>query len=262
MKSTKTLNQIEILVTRPAHQAESLCQLIEQQGGIPVRFPVIEITDIANTQHLSTQLQHLSEFDIAIFISPNAVKYAFKHLDSNTIWPKHTKIAAVGKSSVKALDSVGLIADIFPSQDFNSEALLELDAMHQVTGKRIIIFRGEGGRELLSSTLTQRGAIVEYAECYRRQTPASDKTAVRDKLASNKISIITCTSNEGLQNLYDMIGETHRDSLLKTTLVVISQRAATLAKQLGFKREPIVVSHMSDDAILNSIIIWSKMQQA
>jgi len=37
------LTGIGVLVTRPAHQAEHLCQLIEAEGGAAVRYPALEI---------------------------------------------------------------------------------------------------------------------------------------------------------------------------------------------------------------------------
>jgi len=266
MKSTKTLDltpgleNIGVLVTRPAHQAEPLCRLIEQHGGSAIRLPVIEIVDVEDTKQLTSQLDELDKYDIAIFISPNAVNKAFGHLSSIKKWPNQINIAAVGKSSAKALDSLGLIADIFPSDRFNSEALLALKSMHEVTGKNIIIFRGEGGRELIAETLRSRGANVVYAECYRRQKPQSDTSELMKRWANGDIDITICTSNEGLLNLYDMVGETGQHLLTNTPIIVVSKRAADLAKELGFKSQILISAQASDEAILNTILDLHKMQ--
>ena len=266
MKSTKTpeltekLQDIGVLVTRPAHQAEPLCRLIEQHSGIPIRFPTLEIADIENDQNLNSQIQRLDEFDIAIFISPNAVNKAINRIRSNRIWPNKIKIAAVGKSSAKALDSLGLIADIFPSLSFNSEALLELEPMLNVAGKNIIIFRGEGGREHLADTLISRGANVEYAECYRRIRPKSDTSEIIKRGENGEIKIIISTSNEGLQNLHDMIGSSSRKWLINTPIILVSKRAVEFANQLGFTNTH-VSDQANDDAILNSILLWRKMKE-
>lgn len=268
MKSTKTpdpssqLQDIGVLVTRPAHQAEPLCRLIEQYNGTPIRFPVLEIADIEDNHHLSTQIARLDEFDIAIFISPNAVNKAIARIKLSRNWPNKIKIAAVGKSSAKALDSLGLIVDIFPSLSFNSEALLELEPMLNVAGKNIIIFRGVGGREHLAETLRSRGANVEYAECYRRIKPKIDASDIIKRGENGEIKIIICTSNEGLHNLYDMIGPTGRQWLINTPIIVVSERAAELARQLGFNSDTLVSERANDDAILNSILLWSQMKNA
>ena len=268
MKSTKTpeispqLRDIGVLVTRPAHQAEGLCHLIEQQGGTSIRFPVIEIIDIEDDQHLSPLIKRLDEFDIAIFISPNAVNKAITRIRSSRNWPNTIKIAAVGKSSAKALDSLGLIVDIFPSLSYNSEALLELEPMLNVAGKNIIIFRGVGGREHLAETLISRGANVEYAECYQRIRPQNDASEIIKRGVSGEIKIIICTSNEGLQNLYDMVGPSGRQWLINTPIVVVSERAAELARQLGFNSDVLISERANDDAILNSILLWRSMKEA
>ena len=146
-ETSRLLDGVGILVTRPAHQADNLCRLIESEGGKAIRFPVLEILDPDNLDALDATIDRLDAFDIAIFISPNAVQKAVNRVRSQREWPKNLHIAAVGRSSAKALDKLGLPTDIFPKTRFNSEALLELKQMQDVQGKKIVIFRGEGGRE-------------------------------------------------------------------------------------------------------------------
>lgn len=85
--------------------------------------------------------------------------------------PASLRIAAIGKGSAKVLAQYGVQNVITPKQKFDSEALLELPELQAITGKRIVIFRGDGGRELLDDELARRGARYEYAECYRHQKP-------------------------------------------------------------------------------------------
>jgi len=257
---TNALKNITVLVTRPEHQADKLCHLIENSGGKAIRFPSIEIVDVLEEEKLHTLIDQLNTFNIAIFISANAVKFGIKHVRSRGKWPKSLKIAAVGKSSVKALDSLGLIADIFPIEHFNSEALLSLEEMQNVDGKKIIIFRGDGGRELLAETLLSRGAIVKYANCYQRSVPETDPAPLIKLWERDELDVIVTTSNEGLQNLYDMVGEQGRHWLLCATIVVVSERAVDLAKRLGFKSRPIVAAQASDEAILSSLVAWNSIQ--
>ena len=262
MTNNKPLSGVGVLVTRPEHQAEELCRKIEQNGGKAIRFPVLQIDDIDDTHQLNQQIDRLEHFDIAIFISPNAVKKAINIIQTKKKWPNHVKIAAVGKTSAKALDSLGLIADIFPSARFNSEALLSLDELQNIDGKSIIIFRGEGGRELLAQTLKSRGANVEYAECYKRTKPKSDVAKLMKHWARGEINVIVTTSNEGLHNLYDMVGQLGRQWLIKTPMIVVSERGADQALKLGFKQRPNVAVQASDDAIVESLIEWRSLQCA
>ena len=176
--------------------------------------------------------------------------------------PEHIKVAAVGKGSARQLNKHGVSVDIFPSQQFNSEALLAMDEMQAVAAKRIVIFRGEGGRELLADTLSSRGAIVEYAECYRRSKPEVSANELLAALSQGKLDIVTATSNEGLQNLYDMVAEPGRSALLKLHLIVVSERSKRLAEALGFTKPAIIAHNASDEMLIEAIVKWQQARPA
>ena len=249
-------NGINVLVTRPAHQAEQICQLIQQAGDTALLFPVLEIQETARPETLNAILARLAEFDIAIFISANAVDYGLNAARAGAGFPTSLKVAAVGLATAKRLAEQQHPADIFPNQNFNSEALLELTPLREVHGKRIVIFRGEGGRELLASELQARGAHVEYAECYRRARPAISSDLIDKVWASGSVDIILVTSNEGLQNLFDIVTEQYRTRLLGTPLIVVSERAVSLARQLGFTSQIIVAATASDQAMMDALQAW------
>lgn len=254
-----TLNNKTVVVTRPAHQAQHLCEAIQNQGGIPIRFPVLEIAAPADPaeakQLLSAKLQSA---DILIFISPNAVERGVELIKSIGDIPATARIAAVGLGSAKKLKQQGLTADIFPDTQFNSEALLAMNEMQSVAGNSILIFRGEGGRELLADTLKQRGAEVIYIECYRRIRPESNSEKLSQQLASQSVDAAVVTSNQGLQNLCDMLASEDRERLQQVQLFVVSDRAQHLAVELGFKLPAIVVGQASDEAIVDSLLQWSE----
>ena len=251
------LDGVGVLVTRPAHQAGNLCRLIEQHGGIAIPFPVIAISHPTNPAPLTDIISRLGAFDIAIFISANAVDYGLQAVNAAGGFPPGILLAAVGRSTANELSQAGYQVDLFPKDVFNSEALLALEALNNVAGKRIVIFRGEGGRELLASTLKQRGAVVEYAECYQRIKSTITPEDLQ-KLWSDPspVNVITVTSNEGLQNLYDLVGDRYRQKLLDTPMVVVSERAVQLARQLGFRSPIMVASTASDDAMLEALVNW------
>lgn len=250
------LQGVTVLVTRPAHQAEHLCQLIEAQGGSVFRFPLLSIAAPSDPQALDAIVSRLAQFEIAIFISPNAVEFGMQAIESRGGLPPSIKIAAVGQGSARSLEQQGIKTDIFPTQQFNSEAVLAMTEMQSVAGKRIVIFRGEGGRELLAETLRERGAQVEYAECYRREKPKQDIKELSSQLSQGNIDIITLTSSESLQNLYDLVQEPGRSSLLTLPVVVISDRTQQLAKQLGFQQPAIVADKAGDEAMVQALLNW------
>ncbi|MDR2877025.1 MAG: uroporphyrinogen-III synthase [Chromatiales bacterium] len=238
-----------ILVTRPAHQAQALCELIRRDGGEALALPVIEIAPPVDAQLAAQRVASVHEFDVAVFVSPNAVR-SVHALMGDRPWPARTRIAAVGRGSSDALEQCGLRADIQPAGEFNSEGLLAEGALRDVQGLRVLIFRGDGGREHLTDTLRARGAKVCHAEVYRRALPEGAAATLARVAAGPALDAIIVTSNQGLQHLYAMAGETWRPWLREQQLVVISTRAAALARELGFQQVARVAPAASDAGLM------------
>ena len=256
------LQGVRVLVTRPREQAEKLTLLIEGEGGEAIRFPVIEIAEPKDTQALLAAIDRLDQFGLAIFISPNAVNRAMNLiLTRRGAWPRNVRIACVGRGSARELKHFGAGNVIVPAGRFDSEALLALPELQQVAGNRIVIFRGEGGRELLGDTLKARGADIEYAECYRRTRPRADVTPLLHRWARGEIDIVSLTSVDGLHNLFDMLGPAGQQRLARTPVIVVGTRMAEVCRELGFKTEPWVAAQASDEAILDVIKTWRGTQK-
>ena len=241
-----------IVVTRPAHQAGPLAEMIRAAGGKPVLFPVLEILDTADIRPLIDAVDRLDNFDLAIFISPNAVLRAMNQVAARRAWPAGLRAAAIGKGSVKELKRFGVTDVIAPARAFDSERLLDLPQLQSVAGLRIVIFRGEGGRELLGDTLTARGAIIEYVECYRRVRPSADAAPLLRAWARNEVHAVIVTSSEGLRNLFEMIGKLGQSWLRRTPLLVPHPRIAAAARELGCSN--IVETAPGDDGLLAALL--------
>lgn len=240
-----------IVVTRPVHLAGELVSLIRAQGGNPILFPVLEIRDVADPGPLNALIARLDEFDLAIFISPNAAETAMHLVTARRALPAKLAVAAIGGGGVRILERYGVTGVIAPVGRYDSEALLEQPALAGVKGKRVVIFRGEGGRELLGDTLTARGALVEYAECYRRCRPDTDAAPLLAAWTGNALDAITATSSESVRNLYDMIGPPGRDRLRQTPLFMPHPRIAETARGLGLAR--LVVTGVGDEGLVASM---------
>lgn len=252
-----TLDGRGVLVTRPAHQAAHLAELIIAAAGKPVLFPVLEILDAADLQPLYALIDRLDSFDLAIFISPNAVNKAMNLIKSRRELPATLKIAAIGRGSSKELKHFGVTDIIAPSARFDSENLLEMPQLQNVAGRRIVIFRGDGGREVLGDTLAARGASVEYAECYRRSRPNASAGGLLRQWSRNEINAVTVTSSEGLRNLYDMLGKLGRQWLKTTPLFVPHQRILEVARELGLEQG--VVTMAGDEGLVQGMIEWFRV---
>ena len=244
-----------VLVTRPAHQAENLCRLLEAQGGVAIRFPTLAIAALADAGPIRQALAHLDSYQWLFFISANAVTMHSYYSDGDKIKEfKSVRIAAIGKATAQALALAGLPVDLVPDQGYNSEALLAMPQMQQMQQMCCLIVRGEGGREELAATLRSRGATVDYLDVYKRIIPSSDSLQLSLLLAQDKLHVVTATSGAILQNLLIMLEEKHHQRLFETPLVVVSDRIGQIAADMGFKRIAVTNSP-SDAAILETVIM-------
>jgi uroporphyrinogen-III synthase len=243
-----------IVITRPAAESTRLADLIRTAGGTPILFPGIEIVPVENTGPLLDLIDWLDRCDIAIFVSPSAVNAAFNLIEPRRTLPPTLKIAAVGAGCVRALKHRGVIDITAPTERFDSEALLELPLLQNVIGKRIVIFRGVGGRELLADTLTARGAQVEYAECYRRARPNLDPAPLFAAWEGGKLHAITATSSEVLHNLSEIIGTRGAAHFKRTPCFVSHPRIEEAARALGITQ--IVLTGQGDERLLQGLTNW------
>jgi uroporphyrinogen-III synthase len=280
------LTGLKIVVTRPRDQAVELARSIEQAGGVALLFPLLDITAVQDTRELQEQISRLAQFDLAIFISPNAVHYGIEAIRSagklpcppqnaggkssssggadgrqlpqsagfasNVSLPPTLKIATVGQGSAKALRELGITNVITPSERFDSEGLLALPELQNVAGRRVMIFRGDGGRELLGDTLKARGATVEYAACYRRSKPQQDAGA----LLAEAPDAISVTSSEALGYLWQMLDDKTRKVIRQTPIFVPHSRIADLAIQQGWQQVKLTGS--GDDGLLTALSQWAE----
>jgi uroporphyrinogen-III synthase len=259
---TGTLKDIGVLITRPAHQADTLMSLVEAAGGYSFLFPTIEIRPLKNGS-LDEILMKLEDYDIAIFVSVNAVTFGFEAIAAHrSSLPANIQVAAVGAATAKALTTRGHAPTIVPADDFRSESLLALDSLQQVQNRKIVIFRGAGGREHLADTLKQRGAVVDYAECYQRILPGADAMNIENAWDAGQIDVVTGTSIDAITNLHDMLSDSGKNMMKTTPMVVISSRMADACRKLGITGEILLAEEASDAAIVAAIETWHRKQKS
>ncbi|MSP97585.1 MAG: uroporphyrinogen-III synthase [Betaproteobacteria bacterium] len=242
-----------VVITRPERQATGLAHLIEHAGGHVLRFPVMEIEPAGNAA-LDSIIDNLDSFDLAIFISRNAVEQGVARVRRRRAWPPHLAIAAVGAGTRRALEAQGIANAFSPAGPADSEALLAHARLLAVAGQRIVIFRGQGGRELLAATLRARGASVEYAECYLRRIPASDPQPLIAALSGGAVDAIVIASGETLANLIGLLGEAARGLLTAAPLFVPHLRVAADARAFGIA--DCVVAGPGDDEMLGALVAY------
>ncbi len=254
MNDKSTLTGKRIVVTRPAEQAGKLADEIEARGGIAVRFPVLAIFNAADPGPLQAAAQNIEGYDVAVFVSPNAAQKALVAITARRPWPERVVAAAMGETSARAIARFGVARIVTPDNGrFDSEALLARPefAAEAIRGKRVAIFRGDSGRELLGETLEARGAQVERIPCYRRGRPDIDAAPLRALLTQGTIDAVTLTSSEGLRNLVAMAGAADEAALKAVPLFVAHQRIAEEARRMGFAL--VTVTAPGDAGLLDGL---------
>jgi uroporphyrinogen-III synthase len=242
-----TLRGLRVLVTRPAAQAEPLCQLLEARGATPLRLPLQSIEPVRQPAIAARALVQARGADAWIFTSTNAVTHA-RRLDGGR-WPR---TIAVGAATAAALRQLGCDVDL-PDGAFTSEALLALPALRDVAGRRHAIVTGEGGRDALESTLRARGSEVEVIAVYRRVNLPHDPVGAARLVADADVAIIT--SGEALARLLALMPAEGEAPLRRLPLVVPSQRVVEQARRLGLST-PRVPDQVTDAAYLRCLEQW------
>jgi len=225
-----------VLVTRPRELAPGLAKRVEDAGGRAIVFPAIEIEPLP-------QSGAVGRYDMVVFVSPSAVRHGSRWLGAGH------KTLAVGAGTAHEIRKYRQDV-IFPAAGADSEALLALPELAQLAGRQVLIVRGQGGRSLLGDTLRERGARVEYAECYRRVRPQADAAP----LLAAWVDAVTVNSGEALQNLFALLGAAGQQRLRETPLFVPHARVAAQAASAGVRE--VVAAGPGDDEMLERLVAY------
>ncbi len=236
-----TLDGLRIVVTRPAGQAAEFAALLQAQGAVPVLFPTIDIAPLADCAELDAALAALHDVDpavdLAVFVSANAVSHTFERLAKLGItWPRQVQVAATGPATAAQLSARGIEHVIHPLARFDSEGLIaELDRIGMAP-QRVLIVRGEGGREWLLDHLVKRGATVRAVASYRRVRGTADAAPLLRLATGRQLAAITVTSSEGGENLMAMLGSEAAAAINGIPMFVPHPRIASRMRALDCTR--------------------------
>lgn len=254
MKTSLALQGRGIVITRPAHQAGAISQRLEAEGATVLRFPLLAIAAPQNIERSQRQLAGLSRYDMLIFTSPNAVEFTLSTLGASI--PQSAIIACIGKKTAQSLARQGVTVSIVPDAVFNSEALLAKSEFQQVQGRQIAIIRGEGGRDLLKTTLSQRGAGADYIDVYRRICPTHNLLPLLQFQTRDQLDIIVLTSAESLANLFALAEDVAW--LNGVALLLGSERMRLALNETSHYGPVYLAEDPSDESIFQALLDWSR----
>lgn len=221
MQASTTLKDKWIAITRPTHQAKVLTKKLEESGAQIIQFPLIEIAPPRNLKYIKGQLDKLKDYDLAIFVSANAVDHCLNLIEPSSF--NSIKIASTGKKTAEALEKHKLYVDFYPERFFNSEALLALPEVQKFSeGKKIAIIRGDDGRNLLRDKLIQLGAQVEYINVYSKTCPQISLSLLKKYWDRHELDIVVLTSGSSVISFFQLAA--NEPWVNNLTLLLGSQR--------------------------------------
>ena len=245
---------MSILVTRPSPAGEQLVSRLRALGQVAWSFPLIEFSPGRELSALADRINTLQEGDLLFALSQHAVEFANAQLQQQSLsWTTAPRYFAIGRSTALALHTVSGADVRYPLDREISEVLLQLPELQNIAGKNALILRGNGGRELLGATLTERGARVTFCECYQRSAKHYDGAEEAMRWQSRGVTTLVVTSGEMLQQLWSLIPQWYREQwLLHCRVVVVSERLALQARELGWQ-EIQVADSADNDALLRAL---------
>lgn len=249
-----------ILITRAAEQSSKFRQLLEIEGAAVTEMPTLVITPPSSYHALDQAIAQLQTYDWLILTSANAVQFFWQrlrdhhHCDSRRL--HHLKIAVVGKKTAEALKSHGIVPDLIPP-NFIADSLAQV--FPHRPNLRILFPRVEsGGREILITELTARGAEVDAVPVYESQCPHTiDETAWRS-LQSQQIDIITFASSKTVTHFFQLMTQLVSPAQLTEILEPVkiaaigTQTSQTSQKLLG--RTDIEASEFTLEGLVQALI--------
>ena len=249
-----TLPGKKIWVTRPAHQADELCRMIEEREGAPLSLPTLVIRPVPGEQRTAENRRRLAHADIAVFISKNAVVHCLELFPRVADILQEKIVLAVGRATAGALRALGL-KSVGHIDAGGSESLLQLPVLSgtEIRGKRVVIIRGQGGREALRDSLLGRGADVDYLEVYRRDKPDISQADIAKFWHDERPDAVVVTSLAGLDNLVELMPPGASRRLFVTAMVVMSERIRRRALEAGFQRVAVATEN-SDAGLVDALM--------
>jgi len=244
------LEGVGVIVTRPQRPAAVFASRIAALGGKPLIWSAIVIEPPDDVARLADAHSKLDDYDIAIFVSANAVEFGAR---PGRPWPAALRTFAPGPGTADALAAAGIADTRIPAKSWDSEGLLELPDLADVEGKRIVIFRGEGGREFLGNTLRTRGAIVDHVPCYRRVAPTGGADGLVEALRDGRAHALTLTSAEGVDNLMAALSAEGRAMIARLPAFAAHPRIVERARERGLQA---VETSGGDGGLLAGLLDW------
>ncbi|MCJ8170514.1 uroporphyrinogen-III synthase [Atopomonas sediminilitoris] len=240
-----------LLLTRPANECATQVPELAAAGVAAQPFPLLALEPSVETAIERSLLLELARYSLVIVVSKTAARLMLERVDRYWPQPPHAQLwACVGPGTAQILHDYGLDT-ASPEAGRDSEALWALPAVQHALQRpdaRVLIVRGEGGRDWLTQQLDSQGIAWDSLALYRRVCPSVGSAELLSHLAAGAINGIVLSSAAGLDNLQHIAGE-HWSQVLRLPLLVPSARVAEQARALGAPHVVVLRGLRSDELI-------------
>nr|WP_272891976.1 uroporphyrinogen-III synthase [Stutzerimonas stutzeri] len=224
-----------MLLTRPAEECIALAAALSELDVHSASVPLLAIEPLAETAEQRATMLELDRYCAVVVVSKPAARLSLELLERYWPQPPLGQVwFSVGAATGAILEGFGLDVS-WPSTGDDSEALLALPRLNEalnVADPRVLILRGEGGREHIAETLRRRGVQVDRLELYRRYLPDYPPGTLLETLRSERLNAVVVSSGQGLLSLHELAGADW-PALRELPLFVPSPRVAEMAATLG-----------------------------
>jgi len=257
-----------VILTRPEHRNAMLAARLRDSGLDVLCLPALRLVP----RDVCAQQMPLPEnFDLLVFVSSHAAQSyldRFRALRPNPVWPGHTRVATVGHASAEPLFQAGFIPDhlvMHPAAGVDgqdSEGLWGVLRPILSDLKRVLIVRGQAGREWLGAAFEGAGMDVTRLSLYHREPVTwqyADAQMLTEALQSQKPVVFLLTSSESVDAVHANIQRLGlMSSWVQCLFVVIHERISnhlqSILKTAGLQaRYPVTICAPSDDAIEQAV---------
>src|SRR5258708_26529458 len=235
LESPRPLAGIRVLVGRPRHQAGALAGELRERGAEVIEIPFIEIRKPKSFKSLDAALKNLNTYDWLILTSVNGVDAMWERMKKLRLAkpdPGHSRAAAIGPSTKKAIEQRGMKVEIVP-KEYVAESVVR-SLRRRVKGKRLLLVRAKVARDVIPNELGKAGAQLEVVEVYETVAPQSSRNRLRKSLTNprQRPHIITFTSSSTVRNFVGLLGS-HPANLDGIRFASIGPVTSSTLRELG-----------------------------
>lgn len=221
-----------VVVTRSRAQAAELVRALRDLGATTLAFPTFRVREAPDREAVRAAARSLERYDWVVFTSVNGVEALWGALcevgrDARAFGA--SRVAAIGPGTAAALNARGIHADIVPREYVAEAALAALAEVGPWGGRRVLLPRAAGARDVLPRGLQSLGAEVDGVVAYVTEPDRGDVEALREELRRGGVDVITFTASSTVRNFVAAVGA----EINGAAVAAIGPVTARTARELG-----------------------------